>query len=507
MNNQLDLTNEIPENYIAALDIGSNSFHFVYARLQNDNLQVLYKEKYQVKLAQGLDANDQLDKTAINRGVNALKKLSSTVQHLTSDNFRVVATYTLRQAKNADQFITEAAKVFPFDIEVISGHEEARLIYQGVAYYSEPHQQRLVIDIGGGSTECVIGKKFTVKTLASLPIGCISFQQRFFAQGEINQANFERAIWAAKLEIESILKRFSKIGWQTVIGTSGSIKTIYNIINANFSDHEQALTLTQLHQLKSALISYQHVDNIALKKFKESRKNTLCPGLAIIIALVEMLKIDELDYCDYALREGVLAEQLNTHGYQNVQERTINSLAQRFTIDLEQANHVEQFSFSLYKQLCNDWHISSKRYKSLLKWSVLLHEIGLDINPSSYHKHGQYILTHTDLAGFNQEKQIALAWLVGNHRKKIIPNDQQNWRLYRQDKLLKICILLRLSVLLTQQRQLAELPQITVSVIDEVISIALPKKWRLENPLILADLQTEKQNLAELNFELAFRDC
>ncbi|PCI62818.1 MAG: exopolyphosphatase [Gammaproteobacteria bacterium] len=499
-------TPESQENYIAALDMGSNSFHFVYARIQNNQLQVLHKEKYKVQLAQGLDNKNYLSEKAIMRGVNALEKLASTVQNLTADNFRVVATYTLRQAKNVEDFLNAAEKVFPFDIEVISGHEEARLIYQGVSYYNEPSQQRLVIDIGGGSTECVIGKHNTAKNVASLSLGCVSFQSKFFATGEISKTQFNKAILAAKLEIESILKRFSKMGWQTVVGTSGSIKTIFNIINNTQDDIDTPITLLKLKKLKASLIKFGHVDNIKLDKLKDHRRHTLSPSLAILIALVEMLEIKELSFCDYSLREGVLVELLPTRNFHAVQQRTIDSLIQRFNIDIGQAKEVNNLALSFYKQVASQWNISAKRYRNLLQWSAVLHEIGLDINPSSYHKHGQYILTHSDLAGFNQETQSALSIMVGSQRKKLFPLEQKSWRLYQQSKLLKLCVLLRLSVLLTQQRQLVGLPSINIDVDENKMNIRLDKSWLINNPIIQTDLAAEAQNLENFSISLIILD-
>jgi len=490
------------ENYIAALDIGSNSFHFVYARVQNNHLQILHKEKYHVQLAQGLDDNNNLSQQAIKRGINALEKLASTVQNLSNKNFRAVATYTLRQASNVDEFLNEAAKIFPFEIEVISGHEEARLIYQGVSYYTDSSQQRLVIDIGGGSTECVIGIENKVVTLASLSMGCVSFHQKFFSQGKITKSQFNRAILAAKLEIESIFKRFTKKRWQKTIGTSGSIKTIVNIINDKEDSQDIPISLAQLTRLKKELIQFGHVDNIKLDKLKENRRYTLCSSLAILIALFEILEIEDIDYCDYSLREGVLIELLPSSSYQTVQQRTIDNLTQRFNIDIEQADEVKNLSLSLYKQVATMWRISATRYQKLLQWSAALHEVGLDINPSSYHKHGEYILRYSDLAGFNQETQNVLSFMVGCQRKKIPALTKSQWRLYKEDKLLKICVLLRLSVLLTQQRQLVTLPRINVSVDKTNIKLEINKKWLADNPIIKADLETEAKNLEAFNIYL-----
>ena len=254
---------QIPDNYLAALDIGSNSFHFVFARLHNNNVQILHTEKYRVKLADGLNDNDELAQSAIARGVATLSKLATTTSKLTQENFRVVATYTLRQAKNAQDFLAAAGKVFPFNIEIISGHEEARLIYQGVAHYSEPHLKQLVIDIGGGSTECVIGQEQKVFTLASLNMGCVSFGQKYFFDKNIQAKYFKKAFLAAKREIESIVNRFKLRQWQLVTGTSGTIKSIHRILNMD-NNIAQPITLKQLHSLKQQLIDFECIDNIAI---------------------------------------------------------------------------------------------------------------------------------------------------------------------------------------------------------------------------------------------------
>ena len=510
-------TNDIPDNYLAALDIGSNSFHFVYARLINNNLQILHSEKYRVKLADGLNSNNILDKNAIERGVDTLTRLASTVVKLSPNNFRVVATYTLRQAKNAQVFLDAAAKVFPFDIEIISGHEEARLIYQGVAHYSPPNEQQLVIDIGGGSTECVIGQQHQVKTLTSINIGCVSFHQRFFLDNKITDKQFSKAIKAAKIEIAPILKRFKKVGWQNTIGTSGTIKSLYNIINANTGINDilnkqvakkslaTPINAVQLQQLKQQLIKFGDIDNVKLKALKDNRREVLCSGLAILIALMESLAISELEYCSYALREGVLYEQLQLREKGDIKQRTVNGLQQRFSIDTDHADNVKALALSLFNQCTATWHITANVYANLLQWAAQLHEIGIDINSSGYHKHGRYILNNADLAGFNQEQQQALAWLVGSHRKQIASTQDQHWYLLNENTLIKVCVLLRLAVLLNQQRQLSDTPTPVIMASNNTLQLVVTKQWLLERPLVDSDLSIEQQALASIDINLVIK--
>ena len=505
-----DASLDIPENNLAALDIGSNSFHFVLARVVDNNLQILHSEKYQVKLASGLDEDDILDQTAIDRGLQTLSDLAITAAKLNADNFRVVATYTLRQAKNARAFLQAAAEVFPFDIEIISGHEEARLIYQGVAHYSPPDEKRLVIDIGGGSTECVIGKNYDVLNLSSVNIGCVSFKRRFFSDDTITAQAFDRAILFARMEIEALVNRFRKTGWQQALGTSGTIKSIYQIINAsNNAENElpRPIKLSDLNALKQQLIEFGHTDNIELANLKESRKAILCPGLAILIALVDMLKITEIDYCDYALREGVLCEQLEQQLDHDSRARTITSLQSRFNVDTEQADKVATSALAMFDAVNSRWQLPKKNYRDLLNWSIQVHEIGLDINPSGYHKHSKYILQNADLPGFNQEQMQALAWLVGNQRKKINSLEENNWYLLNQTSVNKILVLMRLSVLLSQQRQLSPSPIVELKVDENSVTLTFEQNWLNEKPLIYADLQLEQEYLQNLAIELKIETC
>lgn len=490
--------------YFAALDIGSNSFHFVLARQIAEHVQIIHSEKYKVKLASGLDSDNYLDNAAIMRGIATLTSLCSATSQLSPENFRVVATYTLRKAKNINEFLTTAATVFPFDIEIISGHEEARLIYCGVNYHTESNKQRLVVDIGGGSTEFIIGKKDTIKTLASLTMGCVSFTKQFFNNDEITTQQFNLAIKAATVETKSIVKRFKKVDWQECIGTSGTIKAIYQVIN-----HEQhikkPITLEQVLAFKSQLIACGNVSQIQIPGLKSSRVGVICAGVSILIGLMNALDITSVDFCKYALREGVLFEQIENLASNNTRARTVQSLAHRFNTDHIQTERVTTMGDMFFSQLRTAWGLNKKIYHELLKAAMTLHEIGLDINPSGYHKHGQYILTYADLAGFNQEQQQALAWLVGNQRKNIahLPNEQ--WHVLSPHLLTKLLVILRLSILLTQQRTQEEKVLQAIEGTNHSIALHFNSSWITQRPIIEAELIAEQEKLKVHKIDLIFQ--
>lgn len=490
--------------YFAALDIGSNSFHFILARQVAEHVQILHSEKYKVSLASGLDDKNKLSHHAIMRGIATLASLVSSTSQLSVDNFRAVATFTLRQASNANEFLSVAKQVFPFDIEVISGHEEARLIYCGVNYHSASSKQRLVLDIGGGSTECIIGQQENILALASLTMGCVSFTQAYFSDQKITKALFSQAITAAKAVIEPMTKRYKKIAWQKVIGTSGTIKAIYQVVNYN-QHIKQAITVKRLQILQHELINCNHIDNIDIAGLKPGRNEVICAGVAILAALMESLNIEKIDYCKYALREGVLFEQMQNISPDNTRKRTINSLITRFNVDSKQTALVNSIAEHIFNGVNTTWEFDKAIYQELLISAIELHEIGFDINSSGYHRHGQYILSHADLAGFNQEQQQALAWLVGNQRKNLTPTTNELWHVLRPKLLIKLVAILRLSIILSQQRILVSdyLPLVTVS--KDVLILHFKLQWLAERPLIDRALHNEKEKWLKHGIKLSIQ--
>lgn len=492
-------------HYFAALDIGSNSFHFVLARQIHQHIQIVHSEKYKVKLASGLDNNNYLSNEAIMRGIATLASLSSSTSHLNTTNFRAVATYTLRTAKNANEFLSIAKQVFPFDIEVISGHEEARLIYRGVNYHSASTKQRLVLDIGGGSTECIIGLQADVLALASLTLGCVSYSKAFFADNKMTKRQFNNAITAAKVEISPMVKRYKKLTWQEVIGTSGTIKAIYQIVN--YHRHiNQPIHLTHLHEIKDKLIACRNIEKIDIAGLKPGRNHVIAAGVAILIALMEALEISKIDYCKYALREGVLFEQQQNSTHNDTRQRTINSLTHRFNIDLTQVDLVKSYAEHIFAQVHTSWKFSQPIYYELLIAAAHVHEIGYDINSTRYHKHGEYILAHADLAGFNQEQQQALAWLIGNQRKTIATSSNALWHQLQPNLLVKSLTILRLSIILSQQRFSSNQHFPAITITQQKLLISFDRQWLAQRPQIASTLVNEQQHLAKhgINIEMHF---
>jgi exopolyphosphatase/guanosine-5'-triphosphate,3'-diphosphate pyrophosphatase len=322
----------------------------------------------------------------------------------------------------------------------------------------------------------------------------------------ITEKLFQQAIHRAKHEVDSIVKRFNKTSWQVAIGASGSIKHIYQIIN-HHNELAQPITLAQVSALKDKLIKQGHVKRLNIEGLKPARQEIICAGIAIVIAVMERLSITELHYSPYALREGVLYEQLENLSssattHDNVRQRSVNSLAQRFNVDTTQISIIQQLINTWLNQLCDSWHFTSSIYLELIMSAVQLHEIGNDVNPSGYHKHGRYILSHTDLAGFNQEQQQALAWLIGSQRKKIQPLSDLQWHLLSSKELMKLCILLRLAILLCQQRQAENDIQPSITTHNNVITILLEQQWLINRPIVDTELFYEKMIIESLGYDL-----
>lgn len=489
------------EQHIAALDIGSNSFHFVLARIVDENLQILHSEKSQVKLADGLSDDYTLSEKGILRGLQALQNLAPIVAKITKENFRVVATYTLRRAKNVNEFLSRASEVFPYDIEVISGHEEARLVYQGASHYLPADDRHFVVDIGGGSTECIIGKGSNIYALDSINVGCVSTAKKFFPEQKITKKAFKKATSHARSVFESIKGRFLNVDWQRATGTSGTIKSIYHIINAD-QELNKPISLQQLLSLKEKLLSFDSFNDIELTGLKDNRQSVLCSGLAILIAVFQTFEIVELDYCDYSLREGVLFEAFEQRLNSDIHQRTIASLVSRFNIDVEQVQRVSSLASTLFDSVSEDWQLTEKPYKDLLMWAIQLHEIGFDINASGFHKHGKYIIENSDLPGFNQEQTQAIAWLVGSQRKKVMMPNNYQWHLLKMKKLIKTLTLFRLSCFFNKQRQLTQVPELTIRSKFKELSLLIEPSWKENNESVLNDLAKEQGVLQLLNIDL-----
>lgn len=496
---ELDLRNSTK---LAVLDIGSNSFHLVVVRVISGTVQVLHKVKQKVRLAEGLSEENYLSEEAIRRGLDTLKMMEKSISGFSPDSVRIVATYTLRKARNSYKFIKAARKIIPYPVEIISGQEEARLIFNGVAHTHQLRDNTLIIDIGGGSTEFALGIEQKPILLRSLDMGCVSFTQRFFGTGKISDRNFEKAVTAAQQQLEKIEDRLFKSGWQTTLGTSGSIESIMSSVTGENELEDFALTLEQLDKQRQYCVDVGEIDKLELGEVNEQRKQVYPAGLAILTAIFRSLELNTMGFSNSALREGVIYEMDDSLHHVDIRERSIASLATRYDVDTQQANLVLDTCFNLFQQAQEDWELNESRVKDLLGWAALLHEIGLHIHSRGVQKHSAYILQHADLHGFNAEQQTFLALLTRFHRKKIRLAELPELTQFRQIELLQCMIILRLSVLLNIKRQANFVPKVEFEVDDHSLYLTFPKGWLAEHPVIHADLKVEQVYLSNIGFKL-----
>ncbi|XTZ39456.1 exopolyphosphatase [Salmonella enterica] len=482
-----------PEEF-AAVDLGSNSFHMVIARVVDGAMQIIGRLKQRVHLADGLDSNNMLSEEAIERGLNCLSLFAERLQGFDPSSVCIVGTHTLRQAQNATEFLKRAEKVIPYPIEIISGNEEARLIFMGVEHTQPEKGRKLVIDIGGGSTELVIGEDFEPKLVESRRMGCVSFAQIYFPGGTINGENFRRARMAAAQKLESLAWQFRIQGWNVALGASGSIKAAHEVLLA-CGEKDGVITPERLEKLVDETLKYKNFSELSLPGLTEERKAVFVPGLAILCGVFDALAIRELRLSDGALREGVLYEMEGRFRHQDIRSRTAQSLASQYNIDREQARRVLETTTNIYDQWqAQNPKLANPQLAALLKWAAMLHEVGLNINHSGMHRHSAYILQNSDLPGFNQEQQLMMATLVRYHRKGIKLDDLPRFTLFKKKHFLPLIQLLRLGVLLNNQRQATTTPPtLRLQTDDNHWTLSFPYDWFSQNALVLLDLEKEQE--------------
>ncbi len=490
---------------VAALDIGSNSFHLVVARINSGSVQILHRVKQKVRMAAGLDEHNMLSDEAIARGLDTLRIVAQSLAGFAPDSVRIVATHTLRKAKNAGAFIEAAREVLPYPIEVIPGHEEARLIYSGVAHTNHTEGRRLVVDIGGGSTEFIIGDGFTPLVCSSQQMGCVSYTERFFANGELTSKAFDKAITTVGQELEGIVQRYRKLGWAQCLGTSGTIKTLFNLAQRERSNgHAVPITLKCLKGLKKQFISAGHIDKLSMPEISDDRRHVVAGGLAILIGIFRSLKIDGLVYSPAALREGVLYQMEDELHDADIRSRTASSLATRYDVDTTQANLVLNTCRYLYDQCTKPWKLKNHDFRNMLGWAATLHEVGLQINSRAVQRHSAYILAHVEMPGFTQEQQDLLASLVRFHRKKIKLNEIPAFYMYDKNSVCRLIGLLRLGVLLNIKRQEGFLPEFIAQAKKTKLMLTFPEGWLEHRPILHADLIQEQRYWKAMDMQLVF---
>ena len=491
------------ESY-AAVDLGSNSFHMIVATLVDNRLQIIDRMKEMVRLASGLNDNHELSGKSIQQALDCLQRFGQRIKEIPHANVRAVGTNTLRQARNGEDFLLQAHNALGHPIEIISGREEARLIYSGVAHsiYDE-FSKRLIIDIGGGSTELIIGRGFETYCTESLYIGCVNMERRFFDDGKIKAKKMRKAILSTMQELESIEMIYKKIGWDHAIGSSGTIIAVRDVVRAQ-GWCDSGITASALTQLLEALITIGDSTLINFPGLSERRKPVFTSGVAILCGVFEILNLDKIDISEGALREGLLYELIGRAHDEDIRDKTIIAVAQRYSIDMEQADRIRGTAENFFHQVKTEWELDGKKDLKLLSWAASIHEIGLSVAHTQYHRHGAYLIGNSDLPGFSRQEQRELAMLVRSHRRKFPIEEFESIAISTRTSIIRICILLRLAVVLHRSRSNISLPEIRIIINKGLINLIFPPGWLDNYPLTLVDLDTEQSFLEAADIKLIF---
>lgn len=483
----------------AVIDLGSNSFHMIIARVVDGALQVLGRLKQRVHLADAIDENYRLSEKGILRGLAALTLFAERLKGFNSDNVTIVGTHALRVVGNADDFLKRAAQVIPYPIDIISGNEEARLIFMGVEHTQPVKGRKLVIDIGGGSTELVIGEDFAPQLVESRRMGCVSFARLYFPGGKISAENIRRARLAAVQKLENLAWQYRYLGWSVAVGASGTIKAACEIL-AQLGHKERTITRDGLALLWKTINNFSSIDSLELPGLSADRKPVFVAGLAILQGIIDALNIEKLRYSDGALREGVLYEMEGRFRHEDIRERTAKSLASHYVVDDSQARRVLETTEHLYRH----WQkqnskLANLQLHSLLEWAALLHEVGLTINHSGMQRHSAYILQHSNMPGFSQQQQLMLATLIRYHRKALRAEELPRFTAVKKKQFLPYILILRLAVLLNNQRQATTRPESLLLQTDEGHwTLSFPKDFFSQNALVQMDLEREQSYWQDL---------
>lgn len=490
---------------VAAVDLGSNSFHMIVCSLKEGKLQTVDRLKEMVRLASGLDKKNNLDDATQAKALACLERFGQRIKHFPPGSVRIVGTNTLRTAKNAKQFIMKAEQMLGHPIHIIAGIEEARLIYQGVANsLSSNADVRFVMDIGGGSTEYIVGKGDTATLKESLNMGCVSVSNAFFKKGKISPEQFKEAVLFAERELDPIQKRFNVNFWDEAIGASGSLKAIDEVLKASQWSNN-GITLEGLNKLVSHIIKCKHINELNLPALNAERLPVFLGGVAIVYATFKMLGISQMTVADGALREGLVHDLLGRIYHSDIRAETVQLLAGRFKADSVHAARINQSVQYMLQQVSLFKAEETETITQFMDWAATLHEIGQDIAHHHYHKHSAYIIENADLAGFSSQDQMVIATIVRAHRRKFELKHFEKlsapWHKYAPI----MCIILRIAVILHRNRLNIEHPDFKLVISKALIELKFPSEWLAQAPLTHADLKMEANYLKEADFKLKFK--
>jgi exopolyphosphatase / guanosine-5'-triphosphate,3'-diphosphate pyrophosphatase len=496
-------TNPIDSPTLAAVDLGSNSFHLIVAKYEHGQLQVIDRLREMVQLAAGLDDHGDLDPDARTRAVACLERFGQRVRGIPFAQVRALGTNTLRKLRAPLEFLAVAEQALGHPIEVISAHEEARLVYLGVAHgVATSAARRLVVDVGGGSTEFIVGEGFEPLELGSVSAGCVSISKRFFGDGKLTRSRFREAEMMVAVEFRPLRRVFRGIGWSEVVGSSGTIRTAERVI-VESGWATSGITLKGLKRIRRVLEETGTVADLSVPGLSEERRAVFPGGVAILLACFRNLEIGTMNVSDAALREGALHDLVGRVEHHDPRQATVAAMAARYRVDEEQAARVCRTALDAFDQVSGAWELLPP-HRELLEWAGRLHEIGLSISHTDYHLHGAYLAEHSSLSGFSREEQRVLSVLIGGHRRRLDIQifDTLPKRLVVPTK--RICALLRLSIVLHRSRIPNSRIDARWRITEDGLDLAFPYRWLSGHPLTRADLASEKVQLDRLGIELSF---
>ena len=482
---------------IAAVDLGSNSFRLQVGRVVDEQVYAVDSLREPVRLAAGLSPDGYLDEASQARAVDALKRFAQRLRGFPRPAVRAVGTNTLRAAENAADVLHRFEQALGFPIEVVGGREEARLIYLGVSHGLAPTaEKRLVVDIGGGSTEFIIGTDHAPRVTESLYMGCVSWSLRYFPDQRLSKSNMKQAVTAARIEVETIRKQFASKHWQEAIGSSGTARAIADVLEA-CGWTQSGINRDGLERLRAAMIDAGHVARISLAGLRGDRLPVLPGGVAIMKAVFDELGVEEMKIASGAMRQGILWDMVGRTRRKDMREMTVRQFMKRYHVDAEHAHRVERLAKRLYEQFADD---DREQYGAqLLSWAARLHEIGLSVAHGGFHKHSAYILANADMPGFSRMEQQHTSILVRSHRGSLeklkgLVNDQADWILL---------MTLRLAVLMYRSRSEVRLPRIRARKTGSSYIVDIDGRWLEAHPLTAAELQQEIAAWHRLGVELS----
>jgi exopolyphosphatase / guanosine-5'-triphosphate,3'-diphosphate pyrophosphatase len=499
------MTADSQPDVIAAVDLGSNSFHMVVARRSNGAIAIVDRIREMVRLGAGLDEQGRISTGAADAALACLGRFRERLSALEARQVRAVGTNTLRRARRRNAFLSRARGALGHPIEVISGVEEARLVFLGAAH-SLPSLagRRLVVDIGGGSTELIVGKGYEALRLESLYMGCVSSSEKFFPEGAITERGFRDARLLARRELQPVREPFRQEGWKQAVGTSGTIRATGRLLRL-LGVTGGEITRPGLDLLRDRLLASGSVDNHDLPGLSAQRAPVYPGGLAVLMEVFDALEIESMLPAEGALREGLLWDLVGRLTDEDARDRSVRGFQQRFHVEIAQAERVEATALALHAQLAEPWSLQDAECAELLGWAARLHEVGLDIAHAQHQLHAAYLLRNADLAGFSFDQQRRLAVLVGAHRRKIrdelLEGAQEPWT----TRLPYLLAILRIAVLLHRSRKATPPPALEVSAGRRKLRLVFPEGWLESHPLTRADLEQEARYLAALELKLSFR--